>query len=122
MRWQDNLYFEKLLTKVIENIHPNKPVAIYLFSQGVPNDFAEFNKYENLHFCLKMDAQESFLHMVYADLLITSKSSFSYKPALLNRGIKVCPKNFWHNYPEANDWILVDDEGNFDVKQLSITL
>ncbi|MEJ7560448.1 MAG: hypothetical protein WKF66_19220 [Pedobacter sp.] len=122
MRWQDNLYFKKLLTEVIENIKPGKPLAIYLFSQGTPSDFIEFIDLENINFCLDMDAQQSFLHMVFADLLITSKSSFSYKPALLNKGIKVCPRNFWHNYPNSNDWVLVDDDGNFDVKQLSITL
>lgn len=55
-----------------------------------------------------MNSQDSFLHMVYADCLITSKSSFSYKPALLNKGIKVCPKDFWHGYPNTKDWLLID--------------
>ena len=49
--------------------------------------------------------------MVYADALITSKSSFSYKPALLNRGVKFSPKNFWHSYPNDPNWILLDEEG-----------
>ena len=61
---------------------------------------------------MDMGAQASFLHMVYADVLITSKSSFSYKPALLNHGIKVCPENFWHGYPDSNDWVMVDNHGN----------
>jgi hypothetical protein len=52
--------------------------------------------------------------MVNADLLITSKSSFSYKPALLSNGIKVCPKNFWHRYPDKLDFILVADDGILD--------
>jgi hypothetical protein len=56
--------------------------------------------------------------MVYADLLITSKSSFSYKPALLNKGIKLCPKKFWHDYPSMEDWVLADENGNFDLKKL----
>lgn len=65
-----------------------------------------------------MDAQTSFLHLVYANLLITSKSSFSYKPALLNNGIKICPRNFWHGYPDSKDWILCDNNGIFDVSSL----
>jgi len=65
-----------------------------------------------------MNAQDSFLHLVYADLLITSKSSFSYKPALLNNGIKICPKNFWHGYPNNKKWILCDNNGNFDISSL----
>ena len=60
---------------------------------------------------MHIGAVDSFLHMVHADLLITSKSSFSYKPALLNRGIKVSPRNFWHGYPDSEDWVMADDEG-----------
>jgi len=30
----------------------------------------------------------------------------------------VCPKNFWHGYPDKKDWILTDNEGNFDVELL----
>jgi hypothetical protein len=119
-RWQGNDYFETLLSKVVENLKTNKPIAIYLFSQGKISDFPEFEKFVNLHFCLDMNVQESFLHMVKADLIITSKSSFSYKPALLSQGIKVSPRNFWHGYPDTEDFILVDDTGNFDINRLNI--
>ena len=118
MRYLSNDYFEKVLRQVIENIQTDKSVHIYFFSQGKPEDYPEFASYPNLHWCLDMDAQSSFLHFVYADLLITSKSSFSYKPALLNKGIKVCPKNFWHGYPNSKDWILVENDGTFDLTQL----
>lgn len=120
LRWQGNDYFEKVLFNVIENLKSSKPIAIYLFSQGETKDFPEFSKFDNLHFCLDMGAQDSFLHMVKADLLITSKSSFSYKPALLSNGIKVCPKNFWHGYPDEKDFILVDDAGDFNYNLLNI--
>lgn len=115
LRWQGNDYFEKVLRKTIDAIKTEKPIVVYLFSQGEKKDFSEFEVFENLHFCLDMNAQDSFLHMVYADLLITSKSSFSYKPALLNKGIKICPKDFWHGYPDAEDWILADENGNFEL-------
>ena len=113
LRWQGNDYFEKVLKNVLNKIETVKPIFIYLFSQGIENDFSEFEKFKNLHFCLDMNAQDSFLHMVYADLLITSKSSFSYKPALLNKvGIKVCPEDFWHGYPKNNDWIIAKADGS----------
>jgi hypothetical protein len=118
MRWQGNDYFEKVLRKTIEVIKTEKPIAIYLFSQGEKKDFTEFKSFENLHYCLDMNAQDSFLHMVMADLLITSKSSFSYKPALLSNGIKICPQNFWHSYPLTDDFILADDYGSFDNTKL----
>ena len=92
-------------------VKTDKEIHIYFFSQGSPDDFPEFAGFENLHWCFEMSAQQSFLHMIYADLLITSKSSFSYKPALLNRGIKVCPKDFWHGYPKTEDWILLNANG-----------
>jgi len=119
LRWQDNNYFEKVLTRTLEALKTEKPVAIYLFSQGERKDFPEFEQYENFHFCLDMSSQDSFLHMVNADLLITSKSSFSYKPALLSDGIKVCPENFWHGYPQTSDWILVKDDGSFDAERIN---
>lgn len=118
MRYLSNNYFEKVLKQVIQNIHPKKPIHIYFFSQGKPEDYPEFSQYANLHWCFDMDAQTSFLHLVYANLLITSKSSFSYKPALLNNGIKICPRNFWHGYPDSKDWILCDNNGIFDVSSL----
>lgn len=113
MRYLANDYYYKVLSAVIRLLKVNKPVNIYLFSQGKPEDFPEFKEFENLHWCLDMNARQSFLHMVYADLLITSKSSFSYKPALLNKKIKVSPRNFWHGYPDEPDWILCNDDGTF---------
>ncbi len=117
-RYLNNSYYENVLAKVVSNFNKSKPLQIYFFSQGKPEDYPEFAHYKNLHWCLDMTAQDSFLHMIYADLLITSKSSFSYKPALLNNGIKVCPKDFWHNYPESDDWILVGNDGSFDSNKL----
>jgi hypothetical protein len=109
LRWQSNEYFIQVLSNVIKRVTPEKEIRIYLFSQGKECDFQEFKSFSNMNLCLEMSAIDSFLHMLHADLLITSKSSFSYKPALLNRGIKVCPKKFWHGYPESEDWIIVDD-------------
>ncbi|GGH56494.1 hypothetical protein HNQ91_000015 [Filimonas zeae] len=119
MRWQDNSYFEKVLTRVLAVIPTTRPVAIYLFSQGNREDFSEFEKFENIHFCLDMGPKESFLHMVFADILITSKSSFSYKPALISKGIKVCPENFWHKYPKSADYILAGDNALFNEEHLT---
>ena len=118
MRWQDDSYFQKVLSCVIGNLNIDRPLAIYLFSQGERKEFLEYEKFKDIHFCLNMGAQDSFLHMVCADLLITSKSSFSYKPALLSYGIKVCPQNFWHGYPKTKDFILADDDGNVDLNAL----
>lgn len=114
MRILSNEYFYHALKESLGIIKTEKDIHVYFFSQGTPDDFPEFKDFQNMHWCFGMNAQLSFLHMVYADLLITSKSSFSYKPALLNKGIKVCPKDFWHGYPDSDDWILCDIHGFFE--------
>ena len=112
MRWQDTIYFENVLVNVLANINKIKPIKIYIYSQGEKQDFLNFEKFGDIQYCLEMSAPDSFLHMVMADLLISSKSSFSYKPALLSHGIKVCPRSFWHGYPDKPDWILADEDGS----------
>lgn len=112
MRFLANEYYERVLEQVINKIDTSKEIHIWLFSQGDPDNYKEFNRFNNIHWCLDMSPQDSFLHMVYADMLITSKSSFSYKPALISNGIKVCPKDFWHSYPTTDDWIFADNYGN----------
>ena len=121
IRWLNNSYYEKILINIINNLKTAKPKNIYIFSQGERKYFSEFDKFENVHYCLDMNPIESFLHMVYADLLVTSKSSFSYKPALLSNSIKICPRNFWHGYPDKDDWILAEDDGSFDIAKLKLT-
>lgn len=114
LRWQDSDYFKNALSNLLKNLQTSKPIKIYLFSQGNLDEFKDFEEFNNVVFCLEIGAQESFLHMVYADLLITSKSSFSYKPALLSNGIKVCPPNFWHGYPNDDSWLIANEDGTLD--------
>lgn len=118
-RGLDNDYFSKILQQVLANINTNKKVEIYLFSQGKIEDFPEFKMFEGIHYCMDMGPVESFLHMVYADVLISSKSSFSYKPALISKGIKICPSSFWHGYPATNDFIMANNDSSFDTTRLS---
>lgn len=118
MRWLDNDYFERVLEYVMAKIKTDKEVHIYIFSQGRRKDFFSFEKFPNVHLYLDLNPESTFLSFVYADLLITSKSSFSYKPALLNfHGIKICPRNFWHSYPDEVDWILAEDTGEISAEQ-----
>ncbi len=118
MRYLSNDYYYKVLKQVTSILKVDKPIHIYFFSQGSPDDYPEFAEFDNMHWCLDMDAQQSFLHFIYADLLITSKSSFSYKPALISNGIKVCPRNFWHGYPDSKEWILCENDGIINEKEL----
>ena len=119
MRWLDNNYYRNVLEQALKRVKTDKEIHIYIFSQGREEDYPEFCGYPNVHFFLDLNPESTFLSFVYADLLITSKSSFSYKPALLNRnGKKICPRNFWHGYPETDDWILAEDDGTIDAIQM----
>lgn len=119
MRWLDNNYYRRVMDQILSILKTDKPVHIYLFSQGQREDYSEMSDLPNLYWCLDMPARESFIHLVNADILVTSKSSFSYKPALLNsKGIKVCPRQFWHGYPESNFWILCENDGNIIESEL----
>lgn len=111
MRWLEDSYYYNILKTVKAEISIEKIVKIYIFSQGRESDFAEMQRLGDVELCLDMSATDSFLHMIRADMLLTSRSSFSYKPALLSDGIRICPKNFWHDYPDDKKWILVADDG-----------
>jgi len=117
MRWQESDYFEKVLRTTLL-VLGDRPVRISLFSQGDEEQFRSFREFPNLTFKLDTGPVESFLQMVRADVLITSKSSFSYKPALLNEGVKIAPAQFWHGYPDAEDWVLTGNDGTLDEARL----
>lgn len=113
MRWLDDGYYLKVIEQILNLIQTNKRIQIFIFSQGEKSSFSEYMAFPNVKLCLDVPAMDSFEHLCAADILITSKSSFSYKPALLNSGIKVCPEDFWHGYPDNDpNWIMVDDSGN----------
>jgi len=118
-RWLDNQYYVNVLKQVLKIVSSGKrKVKIYIFSQGTQSDFKEFGQFDNVNYWFDLSAIDTFLHMCFADLLISSKSSFSYKPALISKGIKITPGTFWHGYPKSKDFILADNHGNFDTEQL----
>ncbi len=119
-RWMTNDYYATLLKEVVSCIPKDRKYQIYLFSQGTREDFPEFDTIKNVKLCFDMPTRDSFLHMIRADILITSKSSFSYKPALLSDGIKICPEEFWHGYPADERWLLIDVEQGISQGQKGI--
>lgn len=116
-RWLTTKYYAELIREIVQLIPADIEYKIYLFSQGKEEDFPELDEISNLLYCLDMPAKDSFLHMVKADVLLTSKSSFSYKPALLSDGLKLCPAHFWHEYPNREDFIAVDEENGLNENQ-----
>lgn len=118
MRWQNVDYFDQVLRQVTDAIPSGISYQIHLFSQGTRSEFALFDRFRGMQYHLESDEFETFMHFAFADVLITSKSSFSYKPALLSGGIKICPRNFWHGYPQDPDWFLANDSGDLEKDDL----
>ena len=110
-RFQKNSYYLNILNKIVTNSNITKPLCLYVFSQGQESDFDDFKIYDNVIFCLDMNPYDSFLHLANADLLLTSKSSFSYYAAFLSDGIRICPAVFCHPYPDNDCWLLADTDG-----------
>ena len=102
-------YFISAIKKSLSIIKTKKKTKIHIFSEHYIKSFSRLRKFQNIQFCYNLNQYKTFLHFIYADLLITSKSSFSYKAGLINRGIKLSPKQFWHKYPKnKKNWILLD--------------
>jgi hypothetical protein len=122
LRYQDEGYFRAVLAQVMATIGTRFAPDIYIFSQGDPAALADIAPYPNVRVCTDMGARASFAHMAAADILITSKSSFSYKPGLLGAGIRIVPTPFWHDYPDDPLWVRADGEGRFDPASLETAM
>jgi hypothetical protein len=81
-----------------------------VYSQGAASDFIELQRLGAKLF-LDADALWTMQQLVDADILVMSRSSFSYVPALISEGMKLY-EPFWH--PPLADWIVRERKGGFD--------
>ena len=79
------------------------------------NRIEDFDALPNLHKYINTDPIGTLRGMATADVLIISRSSFSYLAALFNRGI-VIYFPFWHK--PLNDWLTSDINGNVSSEDL----
>jgi hypothetical protein len=79
-------------------------------SQGPASDFAELSRI-GCELYLDTDAIWTMEKLVASDILIMSKSSFSYVAALINRGVKIYERTF---NPPLSSWIVRQSDGSFD--------
>lgn len=78
-----------------------KPLRFHIYSTDPIETFEEYKQFP-VTFHLEEDTFETFRGMVFADVLVTSASSFSYVAALLSNGTIVY-KPFWH--PPRKHWM-----------------
>jgi hypothetical protein len=89
-----DIYYMKCM-QTISSLNTNgKPILFHIYSQGKEADFERYTVFP-LVFHLTDDTFSSFNGMVFADMLVTSASSFSYTAALLSKG-EILYLPFWH--------------------------
>ncbi len=82
-QWKSDEYYLSIM-KRIRNEHSR--VIFHIFSEGKEEQFTKFRSLDTvLH--LNEDIKATFHALVSADILVTSKSAFSYSAALLSDGI-----------------------------------
>ncbi|MEQ8995314.1 MAG: hypothetical protein RID53_02280 [Coleofasciculus sp. B1-GNL1-01] len=112
-RWLENYYFIEVVN-TIKTWLPDKTCYIHIFSQGVKDNFQEFDQLNNVVYHLNENQFKTFHSMVVADILILSPSSFSYKAGIISRGIKIAKYPWWHEIPNNSEWLRSDEDGNFN--------
>ena len=91
----------------------NEPVLARADALGLD----DFDGLPNLAHRLNGLAIDCLRGLATADILVMSRSSFSYAAAILNRNGIILYHPFWH-YPPSS-WITVDPDGQFDDSRLS---
>jgi hypothetical protein len=77
---------------------------------------ADFDVLPNLVRCVNGRAIDCMRGLATADILVMSRSSFSYVGAILNRDGIVMYHPFWHEAPSA--WMRVAPDGRFEECEL----
>jgi hypothetical protein len=85
-------YFLKVISEIRKKYSDLKKIKIY--SQGKLEDFKNFID-NDIEFHLNEPIERTFTDLVFSDILVLSKSSFSYCAGLLSNGI-VYYLPFWH--------------------------
>ena len=80
----------------------------------------EFGALSNLVHCINETTMECIRRLATADILVMSRSSFSYLGGILNRRGIVLYHPFWHGAPSS--WIEVSVGGQFDLARLRAVL
>jgi FkbM family methyltransferase len=102
-----NSYYFRIMKHLQEFFSKSeKPLLFHIYSQGDESLFQDFKEFP-VQFHLEDDTFDSFNGLVFADILVTSASSYSYTAALLSKGMIVY-KQFWH--PPRKHWLQVEEQ------------
>lgn len=100
-RWMCDEHYLSAMQRIRKE---HKKVFFHVFSEGNKDQFVKFWA-KDVQFHLNGDIEETFHALVIADILLTSKSAFSYSAALLSEGIIYYTK-CW--LPKLSHWYEVE--------------
>ena len=90
---------------LIRNRYSDKNLLFHVYSQGSETDFQELAGSDTI-FHLNEKVLNTFTDLIFADILVTCRSSFSYLAALFsNNDIYYLP--FWH--PPLSHWNIISE-------------
>jgi hypothetical protein len=97
-------YYFNIINIIKEKyINNNKSLLFHIYSQNDISDYDNFDK-TDIQFHLNENIFDSFIGMVAADILVTSRSSLSYTAAILSDG-EIYYQQFWH--PPGEKWTCI---------------
>lgn len=100
---------DSIYVQIISRLHEMHPRAkICIYSQGEPNNFNQFSEVAptQIELHINESLKETFLGLVYADILIVAPSALSYVAGLL------CPNSVYyihHCNPPLPGWKMVEN-------------
>jgi hypothetical protein len=121
IRYTNNISIIHMIECLIDNLKisgiSESMLHLSIFSQGDRCDFSSIlEKFEDISIDLRLDKSPfATIHgLVEADILVMSKSTFSYLAALLSSGLKIYDR-FYH--PPIKDWLVWDERKGFGNKE-----
>jgi hypothetical protein len=95
----DEYYLDKI--NLIRNKYSDRNILFHIYSQGTEEMFKNF-MYNDTVLHLNEKILDTFSDLIFADILVTCRSSFSYLAGLLSNN-QVYYLTFWH--PPLNNWV-----------------
>jgi hypothetical protein len=115
-------YYAAVLSQLKASLKPpaHRLLSIVIISEGAPSDFVELTKaHPDGLLLLSKEPFRHFVHMLYADVLVTSRSGYSHLAAELGDSAVVAAP-FWHKYSREKDTVLADlKTGAFDAAAIA---
>ena len=111
-RWLDNSYYAAVMKQILKCAPEPCEVFFYLFSEGDKEQFDDLRGItDNLTILTDLSAEDSFINICHADIIVTAPSSFSIISGAFNYGLKLYPDKKWLTIPATKEWALVTEDG-----------